>query len=175
MDNFDLDLEIIQAIRKGNHNFNEIFRGVKKGSKTTFANHIEELVESETIKKITKDGKSQYFLNEIINHEKSKEMFTHIDRKISIYQKQNKKFSDKKLLQIFVRDTIKDLAFYSIFHLYTLLPTFETDLTMDNKKLKMLSKLIKARIDILQDRNPELLFMFHKLIENQLIKNNIKT
>jgi len=118
MDNFDLDLEIIQAIQKGNHNFNEIFRAVKKGSKTTFANHIEELVESETIKKITKDGKTQYFLNEIKHHEISKEMITQIDRKISIYQKQNKKFSDKKLLQIFVKETIHDITFHSIFHLW---------------------------------------------------------
>ncbi len=174
MDNFELDLKIINEIFKGHNNFNGLYRKIG-GSRAKFSKHVRELVESETIKKITKDGKTRYFLNEIMHHKKAKEMITQIDYRISIYHKRNKKIPDTKLLQIFVRDTIKDLTFYSIFHLYTLLPTFETDLTLDNRKLKMLSKLIKARIDILQDRNPELLFMFHKLIENQLIKNNVET
>jgi len=174
MDNFELDLKIINEIFKGCNNFNALYLKIG-GSRQKFSKHVKELVESETIKKITKDGKTQYFLNDVKHHKKSKEMITHIDRKISIYQKRNEKFSDKKLLQIFVKETIYDLTFYSIFHLYTILPAYETDLTMDNRKLKALSKVIKARIDILQKRNPDLVFMFSELIKNQLIKNNIKT
>ena len=51
MDYYDIDLKIINVIKKGIHNHNKIFDEIDKGSKTTFGKRIEYLVDSGIIKK----------------------------------------------------------------------------------------------------------------------------
>jgi len=81
------------------------------------------------------------------------------------------KFIDKKLLEIFIKETIMDLKFYSTWKFSTLMPSFQSEIHIDSKKLELLEKVIKTRIDLLQKRDPKLVIMFNDLITNQLLSD----
>jgi len=174
MSKYDIDFEIIYVIKNGNHRFGKIWTEIKKskiGAKQTFSNHLAQLVKDEVIAKRIENKIPQYFLNEIEHYDKAEQMREQIQNKISLIIKNNKKYSNKKLLKIFVKETKMDLTFYSVFHFTTLMPSYQTDKVIDAKKLELLDKVIKTRIDILQKRDPKLVIMFNDLIKNQLLSD----
>ena len=178
MNDFELDLKIIDTIEKGHNNFNALYRKVG-GSRAKFSEHLAGLVEDDTIKKDPKDG--QYFLNDIKLHRLDEHGTKALEEIISLTIPKNiKKMSDTKLLQIFIESTINDLTNCMMLQFLSLVSpnaTSHTIQTITNQRLKILHKLIKSRIDIIEKRDPDhnLLFRFYKLLEKQLEKNNIKT
>lgn len=174
MRKYDIDFEIIYTIKNGNHRFSEIWTKIKKskiGAKQTFSDHLSKLVEDEVIVKRIENKKPQYFLNETEHYDKVELMNEHIEDAINRMKKRNKKFSDKKLLEIFIKETIMDLKFYSTWKFSTLMPSFQSEIHIDSKKLELLEKVIKTRIDLLQKRDPKLVIMFNDLITNQLLSD----
>ena len=192
MESYDMDLEIINTVKKGHHKFTETFNQVKDKikSKTTFSNHLEQLVNSGIIKKTTKDKKPHYEIADSYPFDITEKMINKIELEISNIKEKSMKIPKTKLLGKFVNDTVKDLRFYSVFHfesflfsefadnqtlteMLTNLSTvpYEQNLkTITNQKLKMLDKLIGTRIAILQKRDPKSLVTFSNLIKSKLIE-----
>ena len=191
MDNYDIDLEIVYAIKKGHHNFNEIFSTIKRGSKITFSEHLEQLVYDGTIKRTSKNKKPQYKINDPRDFEQTEQIKGKIETEISNIKETSKKIPDKRLLKKFIKDTVKDLKFYSMFHFDSfLLSEFVDNFTfsevflnpnawaqqqtlksIQNRKLQLLNKLIGTRIAILQKRDYELVSIFGDLVIKQMMKN----
>jgi len=175
MDDFELELKIIDNIEKGCTNFNALYRKVG-GSRAKFSKHLAGLVDDDTIKKDGKDG--QYLLNDIKLHRLDEHGTKAFEEIISLTIPKNiKKMSDTKLLQIFVESTIDDLTSCSITHFLRLISTDQTTQTITNQRLKLLYKLIKSKIEILKKRDPDLrlLFIFSQSIQKKLTENYIKT
>jgi DNA-binding HxlR family transcriptional regulator len=161
----DIDLEIVNTVRTGHHNFSRIWEKVKGiGSKQTFSNHLSQLVKEDVIEKRTVNGKPEYHLFETEHIFKSELFESRIKEEIKIMKDSKKKKPDKLVLKIMISRTKRDLVFYSLFVLDNLLTTFEVDKRVNDKHMKLLQKLIKTRINYLNKRDPELLIMFSDLI-----------
>jgi len=169
---YEIDFEIVYTILNGHHQFNKVWEKVNGiGSKQTFSNHLTELVQEQVIVKRMVNGKPEYHINEIKIYETDKKIKKQIDKDIKLITQNHKKKSDKVVLKKFVIDTIKDLTFHSLYHFDTIMPSYQTDKRADIHKQKMLDKLIKTRIDILQKRDPKLLIVFNDLIKNKVLSD----
>lgn len=169
----NLDFEIVYAIKSGHHSFSRIWDNIKKGSgsKKTFSEHLPQLVKSGVLKKKIEKNRSQYYLNDYVEFEKSKNSFDNVKKEIENIEKTSKKLSDKKLLQIFVNDTLKNLIVHSSFHFDLLLPHNKTHENLNKHRLNMLDELIKTRVDILlkRDEDEDLLIAFYDLVDDTLM------
>jgi len=175
----NLDFEIVYAIKSGHHSFSKIWDNVKpcSGSKKTFSEHLPQLVKSSVLKKVIENKKSQYYLNDYVEFEKSKDNFIQAKKEIENIKKMGKKLSDKKLLQIFMNDTIANLIMRSSFHFGLLMSHNKTLENLNKNKilknlnknrLEILDKLIETRIDILLKRDEDLLIVFFDLVDDNL-------
>ena len=171
MSDYDIDLEIVYAIKNGNHHYGKIWNKVKGiRSKQTFTDHLKKLVEDKVILRKIEDKTPYYKINEVEQYDLEKLMEEKFEKKINEINNISKKVPDKKVLDIFVNDTIRDLGFYSIFYFDTRMPHFESDKNIFRKDIEMLDSLIKARINFLEKRHVALLIPFNKLVKNQMFK-----
>lgn len=166
----NLDFEIVYAIKSGYHSFSKIWDNVKpcSGSKKTFSEHLPQLVKSGVLKKVIENKKSQYYLNDYVEFEKSKDNFIQAKKEIENIKKMGKKLSDKKLLQIFMNDTIANLIMRSSFHFGLLMSHNKILENLNKNRLEALDKLIKTRIDILLKRDEDLFIVFFDLVDDNL-------
>jgi len=165
MSDYELDLEILYAVKDGHHNFNEIFSKVG-GSKLKFSKRLGMLVKDGIIKK-NKDG--QYHLGEYETYEDIKTMIEGIKRRTSKIGKDSKTFSDKKLLEASVQTTILYLAHFSLLYFHILFTQFQTSKTAELEMAKELLRYIQKIYLTLEKRDPDLLGMYYDLVKEYTI------
>lgn len=171
MGNYEIDSEIVYAIKNGNHQYGKIWNKVKGiGSKQTFTNHLAQLVKDEVILRKIEDKIPHYYRNDVQQYEGSKLMIKDHEKKISAINNISKKVPDKKILDRFVKDTIRDLGYYSLFYFDTIIPHYESDKHIHRNNMKLLDEIIKARVSVLQERKPGLILPYNDLIKNQMFK-----
>jgi len=171
MGNYEIDFEIVYAIKSGNHQYGKIWNRVKSiGSKQTFTNHLAQLVKDEVIIRKIEDKIPNYYLNDVEQYHTSKLMIENHKKQMSVINNISKKSSDKKILDKFVKDTIRDLGYYSLFYFDTILPNYDSAKHIHKNSMKLLDGVIKARIGVLLEKDPKLIIMFHDLIKNQMFR-----
>ena len=177
---YDIDFEIVYTIKNGHHNFNEIWSKIKEiGSKQTFSKHLTQLVEAGFILKKIEQGKPRYHLgNDTTPFDTDKGLINKLNNEITTITEKSKKIPDKKLLNEFVQDTQDLLIVLSQlnFTRLTILDSYKKDkqqhikpfIGLNEKKIELINKLITTRINILNERDPELFITFFALIQNNL-------
>jgi len=176
MESHYVDFEIIYAV-KDTHTFTKIWEKVKRiGSKQTFSKHLKALVESKVIKKITKNGKPEYWINDPFtgDYEQKKLELEFAEKEITRIKNKSKKLSDKKLLELFVSDTVANLLMHSSFHLDLLMPHAKTIEFLNRGRFEKLDEMIKTRMDILMKRDGKLLIVFYDIVDD-ILQNKLKT
>lgn len=165
MEQYDIDFEIINSIRTGHHQFNEIWRKTKfKGSLTTFSKHLNQLVEARYIQKKMENKKPRYYLgNNTTPFDTDKGFINQLKNEISTIKEKSKKIPDKELLNEFINDTQDLLIVLSQlnFSQLTFMESYnkekiehsKPDISVNEKKIELINKLITMRIKILNERD----------------------
>ena len=188
MDSFDIDLEILYSIKRGENNFEKIWNNVNGtkgnkilGSRTTLSKYLSQLVEGQIIYKNNEDGNPYYELGELSPVlESGNDIVNRIKDEISTIVKKSIKIRGKRLLQTFVTDTKDNLAYQSSLRFENLMfqslfyvkneNQYIPLITMNERQIEMIDKLIKKRIEILLKKDDELYEMFCHLISYNLEK-----
>ena len=180
MERYDIDFEIVYAV-KSEHTFDKIFSrflgGVlnkKTASRATFSKHLSQLVEVGIIQREIKDGKPYYELGENEpSFQTSVDIIARINNELSTIVEKSKIIPPKKLLQDFIADTKencshqKEMRFENLFLENIMVrdgDDYSSIITMNEKQIKMIDKLIKLRFDILLQRDKKLYEMFIQLV-----------
>ena len=167
MTDYKTDLEILYAIKKGIHKFNEIYCQVH-GSKLKFSKRLKMLVVDGVIEK-RKNG--QYHLGNFESYEEMQTMIKGIKRRTLQIEKDSKKFSNKKLLQASVETTILYLTHFSLVSFHMLFTEYRTSRTAELEMAKGLLGYIKKIYETLEKRkDPQLLIVYYDLVKKYTLK-----
>ncbi|MCJ8306827.1 MAG: hypothetical protein HRU07_07255 [Nitrosopumilus sp.] len=170
---FDIDYEIVYTVKSGYNQFNKIWSKVKGiGSKQTFSKHLAQLVKDETISKKIVKGKPEYVVSDDEHYKTPIMMKERINDEINHMENSKKKVSDKVVLKLFVERAKMEIVILATENLKLLMPLYESDKGIAKNNIKMLSKILKYRIDYLQKRDPELVILFDNLIKKSLDEVN---
>jgi len=176
MSQYDIDFEILYSVKSGHRTFDKIWFDVngtgkrkKIGSRSTLSRHLSQLVEEGVL---FKDEKSHYELGgDTSVFDSVNDTVKELHQEINTIKEKNKKTPDKKLLKNFIKDTEEDtqelsnLRFSNLIYQSVLEENIDDDYVkpyvgLNNKLIELIEKLIKTRMDILQERDQELYEMF---------------
>ena len=114
--------------------------------------------------------KARYYLNDYVEFQKVKDNFDTVKNEIENIKKKSKTLSAKKLLHLFVHNTIANLLVQSSFRFELLLPHNKTLENLNKSRIEMLDKLIQTRIDILLKKDEDVLIAYYDLVDDRLME-----
>lgn len=164
---YKVDKEIFNAV-KDTHNFDKIL-GKAKVRRQTFAKRIKELVK---IKAIEKRPDGTYWLKEVESYEQLQDGIDELGTHIENIQRENEKYTDKKLLNLFIEQTIASLVWASVLQFHAALTPDVLARGMEVEATKKLFTIMKARALELERRDPtgKLVAVFWQTVKNHMFK-----
>jgi hypothetical protein len=164
MDDYQVDSYIINAIKNGNHRYNQISRKVP-GSRQRFDKRLTQLVKDKKIAKIeTKDG-HEYHINNIEDFNMSQDLFSMLTPLDTEDIKRLQNSNDDEVLREFAVRTVDYGVHSSLSRLITLLDVPESVKASHNHFIKKIERYNKSIIEFMEKRDPMLIPLFLRQVE----------